>query len=107
MVTGLRTDKVAYYEQLHANVWPGVLKTIKSCNIRNYSIYLNKIGNDYFLFSYFEYTGNDFDADMKKMAQDSLTQQWWKETAPAQRPLPEAAAHNQVWTPMEEVFHQN
>ena len=58
------------------------------------------------LFSYFEYTGNDFDADMKKMADDSMTQRWWKETYPCQLPLPDAAAKNRVWSGMEEVFYE-
>jgi L-rhamnose mutarotase len=105
MVTGLQPDKVSYYKQLHAAAWPGVLKTIRASHVRNYSIYLKKINEQYYLFSYFEYTGNDFDADMKKMAADSTTQRWWKETAPLQIPLPEAAAAKQTWTMMEEVFH--
>ena len=105
MVTGLRPDKVSYYEQLHAAVWPAVLKKIRECHIQNYSIYLQPMDGKYYLFSYFEYTGDDFDGDMKKMAADSTTQRWWKETAPTQLPLPEAAAHQQTWTNMKEVFH--
>ncbi|HVU58087.1 MAG TPA: sodium/solute symporter [Puia sp.] len=105
MVTGLRPEKLAYYEQLHAAVWPGVLKKIEECNIHNYSIYLQRIDGKYYLFSYFEYTGADFAEDMKKMAADSTTQRWWRETAPTQIPLPEAAAEGQTWTNMKEVFH--
>lgn len=105
MVTGLRAEKMAYYKKLHAAVWPGVLKKIKECNIRNYSIYVQKIEGKYYLFSYFEYTGNNFDKDMAKMAADTTTRRWWKETNPAQIPLPEAAARKQIWQNMEEVFH--
>lgn len=107
MVTGIKEDKIEYYKKLHAKVWPTVLKKIKDCNIQNYSIYLKKIGNEYYLFSYFEYTGSDFDGDMKKMAADSTTQQWWKLTDSTQKPLPEAAEKKQIWTNMEEVFHTN
>jgi L-rhamnose mutarotase len=105
MVTGLKPEKMAYYKQLHAAAWPAVLKKIKECNIQNYSIYLKEIEGKPFLFSYFEYTGKDFDADMKKMAEDSTTQRWWKETDPCQQPLPDAAAKGQSWSAMEEVFH--
>ncbi|MBE9583442.1 L-rhamnose mutarotase [Mucilaginibacter sp. JRF] len=105
MVTGIKPDKIAYYKKLHAVPWPGVVKKIGECNIHNYSIYLQKIEDKYYLFSYFEYTGNDFDADMKKMAADSLTQKWWKQTAPTQLPLAQALAKHQVWTNMDEVFH--
>ena len=104
-ITGLKPEKLAYYKKLHANAWPGVLKKIKECNIQNYSIYLQKIQNNYYLFSYFEYVGPDFAVDMKKMADDPITQLWWKETDPCQQPLPEAAAKKQIWTTMEEVFH--
>jgi L-rhamnose mutarotase len=105
MVTGIRPEKIAYYKQLHAAVWPGVIKTISECNIRNYSIYLKEIEGKHYLFSYFEYTGSDFEADMKKMAADTVTQRWWKETAPAQLPLPDAAAAEQTWSGMEELMH--
>ena len=105
MVTGIKANKIDYYKKLHAAAWPGVLKKIKACNIQNYSIYLQKIEDKYYLFSYFEYAGTNFDADMKKMAADSVTQRWWKETDPTQDPLPAAAAKNKIWTAMEKVFH--
>jgi len=104
-VTGLKPDKMEAYKELHANAWPAVLKKIKECNIRNYSIYLQKIDTSFYLFSYFEYTGKDFEGDMKKMAEDPNTQKWWKETDPCQQPLPETAAKGEIWTSMEEVFH--
>lgn len=107
MVTGIRPDKIARYEQLHAAVWPDVLKKIKECKIQNYSIYLQKIDSAYFLFSYFEYTGADFKKDMEKMAADSTTRRWWQETDPTQMPLPEAATQQKIWTKMKEVFHTN
>lgn len=107
MVTGLKPEKVNYYKQLHATAWPGVLKKIKECNIQNYSIYLKEINGQYFLFSYFEYAGTDFEADMKKMAADSTTKRWWNETDPCQQPLPDAASKGQIWSSMEEVFHEN
>jgi len=106
-VTGLKPEKIADYKKLHAAAWPAVLKKISACNIRNYSIYLKKIDGKPYLFSYFEYTGKDFVADMKKMAADTTTQRWWKETAPMQIPLPDAAAKGETWSSMEEVFHQD
>jgi L-rhamnose mutarotase len=105
MVTGLKPEKVAYYKKLHAAVWPAVLSKIKACHIRNYSIYLQKIDGKYFLFSYFEYAGTNFERDMARMAADTNTQRWWKETDPTQNPLPEAAAQQKIWQNMEELFH--
>jgi L-rhamnose mutarotase len=105
MVIGVKEEKLDEYEKLHAAVWPGVLKTIKDCNIRNYSIYLRQLddGNHY-LFGYFEYTGDDFKADMEKMADDPVTQKWWKVTDPCQKPLSNRE-EGQWWASMEEVFH--
>ncbi len=100
MVINIRPGKVEEYKKLHADVWPGVLNKITECNIRNYSIYLK----DNTLFSYFEYIGNDFNADMVKMAADPATQKWWDVCKPCQVPV-ENRAEGEWWANMEEVFH--
>ncbi len=105
MVIGLNKEKIEEYKKLHAAAWPDVLKMISACNIQNYSIYLQKLDDDqYYLFSYFEYTGTDFDADMQIMAADPTTQDWWSHCKPCQKPL-EGVAEGAWWTNMEEVFH--
>jgi len=104
-ITGLKPEKVEYYKQLHANPWPSVTHMLKQCNIRNYSIHLREISGKLYLFSYLEYVGKDFDADMKKMAQDPETQRWWRETDPCQQPLPDAAKAGKIWSDLEEVFY--
>ncbi len=104
-VIGLREEKIEEYKKLHAAVWPGVLKTIKECNIRNYSIYLQKLDDGrHYLFAYLEYVGDDFDADMALMAADRTTQEWWDVCKPCQKPL-ESCAEGEWWADMEEVFH--
>ena len=104
-VTGLKPDKAAYYRDLHAHPWPGVLKQIEACHVQNYSIFEREIDGKTYLFSYLEYTGTDFAADMKKMAADPETQRWWKETDPCQQPLPDAAAQGKIWSDTKEVFY--
>ena len=104
-VTGLRPEKAAYYEQLHAHPWPGIVRMIKQCHIHNYSIYVREIDGRHFLFSYFEYDGDDLAADMKTMAADPETQRWWRETDPCQIPLPDAAKAGKIWADAREVFH--
>lgn len=103
-VIGLRASKIKQYKKLHAAVWPDVLRMIRRCHIRNYSIFLRRIAGRYYLFSYFEYTGKDYAADMAKMAADPTTQQWWKLCIPCQIPLPDRG-RGQWWADMEEVFH--
>ena len=99
-VIRVKPEKLEEYKQLHANPWPGINKMIKACNIRNYSIYYR----DGLLFSYLEYTGNDFQGDMKKMAADPETQKWWKLTDPCQEPV-KTAGEGVWWADMEEVYH--
>jgi L-rhamnose mutarotase len=97
---GIKPDRIEEYKTYHARVWPEVLATIRGCNIRNYSIFLQ--GD--LLFAYFEYVGDDFAADMAKMAADPKTQEWWTIMNPMQTPL-ESRAKGEWWTRMEEVFH--
>ena len=103
-VIGLRPEKKDHYVELHAKTWPSVLKQIRQSNIRNYSIYLTELEGKLYLFAYYEYTGDDFKADMKKMADDPETQRWWKETDPLQIRLP-GTPEGDWWKPIPEVFH--
>jgi L-rhamnose mutarotase len=100
MVIKVRPEKLEEYKKLHKAAWPGVLAMIQKCNIRNYSIYYHAG----YLFSYFEYVGTDFDADMAMMAADMTTQKWWDVCKPCHEPLP-TRAEGEWWSSMEEVFH--
>ena len=101
MVITLQADKVTEYKALHSAVWPSVLATISTANITNYSIFLKEPEN--LLFSYWEYTGNDIEQDLAKMAADDVTQKWWALCKPCQQPL--TGQEEQWWSTMEEVFY--
>ena len=101
-VIGVRPEKLEEYKKLHAEVWQGVLKMIKECNIRNYSIYYK----DGLLFSYYEYIGSDYEADMARMAADPETQRWWTVCMPCQQPL-DTRKEGEWWAEMEEFFYFN
>jgi len=88
------------YKKHHASVWPEVLAKIKDCNISNYSIF-HKDGQ---LFAYMEYTGNNYEADMARMAADPKTQEWWAIMNPMQQPV-QNRKEGEWWATMEEVFH--
>ena len=106
-VIGIKPEKIPEYKKLHAAVWPEVLAKLKEVNIRNYSIYLAEVKKgEWYLFSYFEYVGDDFDADMKKMAADPNTKRWWKVTEPLQAPVP-TRKEDEWWHTIEEVFHMD
>ena len=55
----LKKEKIDEYVKLHADVWPDVKKMIMECNLQNYSIFIR----DDLVFSYFEYTGENYDAE--------------------------------------------
>lgn len=99
-IIGVKPEAIEEYERLHAAVWPEVLATIHACNICNYSIFRRGT----MLFAYFEYIGNDFTADMAKMAADPKTREWWTYTDPLQEPLANRA-QGEWWATMQEVFH--
>ena len=83
-VIGLRKEWEERYVILHRHTFPGVLDRIQKSRIRNYSIFLR----DGILFSHYEYIGKNERADMRALAKDETTRQWWKLTDPMQRPLP-------------------
>jgi len=99
-VIGVKSETFDEYVKYHADVWPEILRMISECNIRNYSIF----HKDGLLFAYFEYIGDDYDADMAKMAADPKTQEWWNIMMPMQAPL-DTRAGGEWWATMEEVFH--
>jgi L-rhamnose mutarotase len=101
-IIALKPEAIEEYKRVHAAVWPGVLAQIAGSKIKNYSIFLREPEN--LLFAYFEYHGEDYAADMARMAEDPTTQDWWKITDPMQQPL-ETVDDGQWWAPAEEVFH--
>ncbi len=104
-VIGVKASHLEEYERLHAKVWESILQKIQAVHIRNYSIFLRKLPDgQHYLFSYFEYHGEDYEADMALMAADPTTQEWWELCNPCQQPLSDIA-DGQWWAPMKEVFH--
>jgi L-rhamnose mutarotase len=99
----LKPEMYEEYKRLHAAVWPEILAKIAEANIRNYAIF-HKNG---LLFAYFEYVGDDFDADMAKIGTDPRTHAWWALTDPCQEPVEgnsKGSTEGQWWLPMEELF---
>ncbi|MBB5827416.1 L-rhamnose mutarotase [Micromonospora carbonacea] len=99
-VIRLRPDRRETYLRLHAAVWPDVERRLREANIRNYSIFLHRD----LLFGYYEYVGEDHDADQRRIAEDPQTRAWWKLTDPCQESLAEPGSGH-WWAPMDEVWH--
>jgi L-rhamnose mutarotase len=99
-VIRLRPEKESEYRALHETVWPGVLAALRGAGVTNYSIFLR----DGLLFSYLEFTGDDYEAAMATLAADEVTREWWTLTDPCQQPV-ESAPPGVWWAPAEELFH--
>jgi L-rhamnose mutarotase len=101
-VIKLNASDISEYEIIHREVWVEVLATLKRCHVSNYSIYRY----DDLLFSYMEYVGQDYEADMAAIAADPDTQRWWKVTGPMQIPVPEIT-EGEWWHTILESFHMD
>lgn len=99
-IIGIKKECIEEYKKYHAEIWPEINAMIKECNIQNYSIYLK----DELLFAYMEYTGEDFEKDMAKMAADEATIRWWDVMKPMQAPVA-TRKEGEWWADMEEVYH--
>ncbi len=102
----LKPEKYEAYRRLHAEPRPAVLAALRAANVRNYSIY-HRAGE---LFAYYEYAGDDYAADMARIANDPATHAWWALTDPCQQPVEGASSGSRDggwWTDMEELFHMD
>lgn len=99
-VIKVKPEMLKLYKELHANPWEGVNNKLKECNIQNYSIF----HREGYLFSYFEYTGDNWELDMEKLAADSTIRAWWKLTDPCQEPT-SFAKDGEWWADLGEVYH--
>ena len=106
-VVQLKPERVEEYVRLHRETWPGVKEKIVEANIRNYSIFLRRMPDgQHYLFSYWEYVGDDFEADMAKIAADPTTQKWWDVCKPCHIPFADRK-EGEWWAGMQEVYHQD
>lgn len=100
MVCRMVPEKREEYLELHRAVWPGVEATITECGIRNFTIFVR--GD--VLVGYFEYVGEDYEADQELMAADPVTRDWWARTDPCQVPFDDAD-DAPGWQELEEAWH--
>jgi len=100
-VVGVRPDKRDEYLELHRSVWPTVEAALRAHNIRNYRIYA--FGN--VLFAYYEYVGEDYEGDMRRIGADPETQRWLTRTDPCQVRIGEVTDSESLWQPLEEIWH--
>ena len=98
-ISRLKPEKIDQYVEMHRNVPTEVCEIMAAHHHRNHSVYL--YGDK--LFQYFDYTGTDFEADMKQMRQMPVMQAWWAKFMECVLPFDETAS--ETWVSPEEIFY--
>ena len=78
LYSDLLPEKVEDYKKLHKEPWSELMALLEECNIHHYSISIKGTS----LFTYYEYTGEDYEADMKKMDESEVMKRWWTFSKP-------------------------
>ena len=105
LITMLKPDMEQKYRTLHQTVWPGVIDQIARSNVRHWTTWCVELEKRLYLVAYFEYVGSDKAADDADMANDPVTQRWWKHTDACQQPLPQQEGKGGPWSAMTLLLH--
>jgi len=100
-VVDVRPERREEYLRLHAAVWPQVEAALSAHHVTNYSIFIIEDT----LFGYYEYTGEDHDADLAAVDADPVTMEWLALTGPCQTPFGRNAEPGETWRQLDEVWH--
>ncbi|MGH1525472.1 L-rhamnose mutarotase [Leifsonia sp. L25] len=101
LVVGVKPERREEYLELHRAVWPEVEATLRECNVTNYTIFA--FGE--ILFAYYEYAGDDHEADMARIGEDPVTREWWTRTDPCQVRIADEREPGALWQPIDELWH--
>lgn len=102
MVIKIKPEFIDEYKALHADSNPGVRDLLREANMRNFSIFLHQLDDgNWYEFGYYEYTGNDFEADMEKLDNHPRNIEWLQICDPMQIPL----EGYDGWAEMELVYY--
>ena len=71
-ITKIKNDKLEAYIDLHNHIPEEVVAAAAKYGLRNFSIFYF----DGYLFSYFEYCGEDYSSDMEEKAKLPFMKQW-------------------------------
>ncbi len=104
MVIKIKPEQIDEYKALHADSNAGIRDLLVKANMRNFSIFLQKLDDgNYYEFGYYEYTGTDFKADMATLAKEERNIEWLKVCDPMQLPL----EGYDGWAEMEQVYYND
>ena len=100
MVIQLREEMIPEYKAVHADGHPGVRDLLNKYHLHNFSIFLHQIDGKWYEFGYYEYTGDDFEADSAALSAEPRNIEWLEMCNPMQMPLQGQTG----WAKMERVY---
>jgi L-rhamnose mutarotase len=100
MVVDSKEDAEAKYRELHADENPSVRDLLSEYNMSNCTIFVTEIDGELYEFGYWEYVGDDFEGNMKKLDAEPRNKESLKVCDPMQIPLEGETG----WRTMEAVY---
>ena len=101
MVIKIKPEYIEEYKAVHSDSNAGVRDLLIKANMRNFSIFLHQMDDgNWYEFGYYEYTGDDFEADMAWLEKHPRNIEWLKVCDPMQIPLEGFDS----WAEMEQVY---
>ena len=101
MVIKIKPEYIDEYRELHSASNAGVRDLLTKAHMHNFSIFLHQLDDgNWYEFGYYEYTGDDFEADMAKLDRHPRNIEWLKVCDPMQVPLKGETG----WAEMEQVY---
>jgi L-rhamnose mutarotase len=85
-VFALNHENEQLYRDLHANAWPEIVEQLSKSGIRNFSIFITELSGQKYVVSYYEYVGDDYEADQQAMTDDPATARWHEALSPCDAP---------------------
>jgi len=96
----IRPECLVQYRTILADGSAAIRELLIKHQLRNFSIFISQCGNRWFMYSYCEYVGRDYDADMDALAKDVGYQEWMRTS----QPMHVSTDADFQWRQMEQVF---
>ena len=101
-VIEIKPERIAEYKALHSDSNSGVRDLLTAAHMENFSIFIKQFDNGkWYLFGYYEYTGDNFEADMAKLSKEQRNIDWLKVCDPIQTPF----KGEKSWSIMDQVYY--
>ncbi|MCP4311271.1 MAG: L-rhamnose mutarotase [Bacteroidetes bacterium] len=101
MVIKIKAEHIDEYRKIHSASNAGVRDLLTRAHMHNFSIFLHQLDDgNWYEFGYYEYTGDDFEADMATLDKHPRNIEWLKVCDPMQVPLEGETG----WAEMEQVY---